>query len=34
MNELIRDAQNGDREALAKLVSDNSRINMEHSKKI
>ena len=34
MNELIRSAQNGDKEALSKLVYENNRINMEHSKKI
>lgn len=30
MIDLIRDAQGGDKEALSKLISDNSRINMEY----
>ena len=34
MNELIRKAQNGDEEALSKLVSENSRISMEYCEKI
>ena len=34
MNELIRLAQSGDKEALSKLVDDNVRINLEYSKKI
>lgn len=34
MNELIREAQNGGKEALSQLVCENSRINMEHCKKI
>ena len=34
MNELIRSAQNGDKEALSKLVCDNNRVNMEYSEKI
>lgn len=34
MKELIRLAQFGDGQALAQLVDDNIRINLEHCKKI
>ena len=34
MIELIRKAQEGDKHALAQLVDDNVRINLEYSKKI
>lgn len=30
----IKRAQKGDKEELEKLITDNNRINMEHSKKI
>ena len=31
MNELIRQAQNGDKHALAQIVDDNIRIDLEYS---
>lgn len=34
MTDLIHKAQNGDKEALSKLIKDNSRINMEYRKKV
>ena len=34
MNDLIRKAQNGNKQALSNLVSSNSRINMEYREKI
>ena len=32
--QLIKNAQNGDKLGLEKLIQNNNRINMEHSKKI
>ena len=34
MTELIRKAQNGDKEALSQLINSNSRINLEYCEKI